>query len=126
VHTLIAQFTDLHGVARGKFVPLAHLDDLLTDGAGFSGPSIAGTGLPRCGPRIGEAFNDEPRSLSCDESARARAHCADCSAVLSQALLCMHSLHHERAHCACMHAQLQRTRIPAGAARSANLEVRTR
>ena len=51
VHTLIAQFTDLHGVARGKFVPLAHLDDLLTDGVGFSGPSIAGTGLPRCGPR---------------------------------------------------------------------------
>jgi glutamine synthetase len=51
VHTLIAQFTDLHGVARGKFVPLAHLDALLTDGAGFSGPSIAGTGLPRCGPR---------------------------------------------------------------------------
>jgi len=51
VHTLIAQFTDLHGVARGKFVPLAHLDDLLTDGAGFSGPSIVGTGLPRCGPR---------------------------------------------------------------------------
>ncbi len=51
VHTLVAQFTDLHGVARGKFVPLAHLDDLLTEGAGFSGPSIAGTGLPRCGPR---------------------------------------------------------------------------
>jgi glutamine synthetase len=51
VHTLIAQFTDLHGVARGKFVPLAHLDDLLTEGVGFSGPSIAGSGLPRCGLR---------------------------------------------------------------------------
>ena len=51
VHTLIAQFTDLHGVARGKYVPLAHLDDLLTEGAGFAGPSIAGSGLPRCGPR---------------------------------------------------------------------------
>ena len=51
VHTLIAQFADLHGVARGKYVPLAHLDDLLTEGAGFSGPSIDGTGLPRCGPR---------------------------------------------------------------------------
>jgi glutamine synthetase len=51
VHTLIAQFTDLHGVARGKFVPLAHLDGLLTEGAGFSGASIAGTGLPRCGSR---------------------------------------------------------------------------
>ena len=46
VHTLIAQFTDLHGVARGKYVPLAHLDDLLTEGAGFAGPSIAGSGLP--------------------------------------------------------------------------------
>ncbi len=51
VHTLIAQFTDIHGVAKGKWVPLAHLDALLTDGAGFSGPSIAGTGLPRMGPR---------------------------------------------------------------------------
>ena len=51
VHTLLAQFTDLHGVAKGKFVPLAHLDDLLTVGAGFSGPSIWGTGLPRTGPR---------------------------------------------------------------------------
>ena len=51
VHTLIAQFTDLHGVAKGKLVPFAHLDMLLTDGAGFSGASIWGTGLPRMGPR---------------------------------------------------------------------------
>ncbi len=51
VHTLLAQFTDLHGVARGKFVPMTHLDALLTDGAAFNGASIAGTGLPRTGPR---------------------------------------------------------------------------
>ena len=51
VHTLIAQFTDIHGVAKGKLVPFAHLDTLLTDGVGFSGPSIWGTGLPRTGPR---------------------------------------------------------------------------
>ncbi|MEO8155586.1 MAG: type III glutamate--ammonia ligase [Rhizobacter sp.] len=51
VHTLIAQFTDVHGVAKGKFVPLAHLDSLLGDGAGFAGPSIWGTDLPRTGPR---------------------------------------------------------------------------
>ena len=51
VHTLIAQFTDLHGVARGKFVPLHQLDLLLSDGVGFAGPSIWGTGLPRTGPR---------------------------------------------------------------------------
>ena len=51
VHTLLAQFTDIHGVAKGKLVPLAHLDDVLAIGAGFSGPSIWGTGLPRTGPR---------------------------------------------------------------------------
>jgi glutamine synthetase len=51
VHTLIAQFTDIHGVAKGKLVPFTHLDALLTEGAGFSGPSIWGTGLPRMGPR---------------------------------------------------------------------------
>ena len=51
VHTLLAQFTDIHGVAKGKLVPLAHLNELLTEGTGFSGPSIWGTGLPRTGPR---------------------------------------------------------------------------
>jgi glutamine synthetase len=51
VHTLIAQFTDLHGVAKGKYVPLDQLRTLVESGAGFSGPSIAGTGLPRMGPR---------------------------------------------------------------------------
>lgn len=51
VHSLLVQFTDIHGAARGKLVPLAHLDDVLTTGAGFSGPSIWGTGLARTGPR---------------------------------------------------------------------------
>ena len=51
VHTLIAQFTDIHGVAKGKLVPLANADALLADGVGFSGPSIWGTGLPRTGRR---------------------------------------------------------------------------
>ncbi len=51
VHTLIAQFTDIHGSAKGKYIPLAQLDALLAQGAGFSGPSITGTGLPRMGPR---------------------------------------------------------------------------
>lgn len=51
VHTLLVQFTDLHGVAKGKLVPLAELGTVLETGAGFAGPSIAGTGLPRSGPR---------------------------------------------------------------------------
>ena len=51
VHTLLVQFTDLHGVARGKWVPLEHLADVLRIGAGFAGPSIDGTGLGRTGAR---------------------------------------------------------------------------
>ena len=51
VHSLLAQFTDLNGVAKGKLVPLEHLDAVLTEGVGFAGPSIVGTGLPRVGPR---------------------------------------------------------------------------
>jgi glutamine synthetase len=51
VHTLLVQFADLHGAAKGKLVPLGHLDDVLRSGAGFAGPSISGTGLPRTGAR---------------------------------------------------------------------------
>jgi glutamine synthetase len=51
VHTLLAQFTDVHGVAKGKYVPLTKLGELVETGAGFAGPSIWGTALPRTGPR---------------------------------------------------------------------------
>lgn len=51
VHTLLVQFTDVHGVAKGKLVPLDQLAMVLRDGAGFAGPSIWGTALPRTGPR---------------------------------------------------------------------------
>jgi len=51
VHTVLAQFTDMHGVAKGKYVPLAKLGELIETGAGFAGPSIWGTALPRTGAR---------------------------------------------------------------------------
>jgi glutamine synthetase len=51
LHSVLAQFTDIHGVAKGKLVPLEHLQSLVDVGAGFSGPSIWGTGLPRHGAR---------------------------------------------------------------------------
>lgn len=51
VQYIFAQFTDIHGAAKGKLVPLAHVGDVIFPGAGFSGPSIWGTGLPRSGPR---------------------------------------------------------------------------
>lgn len=51
VHTVIAQFVDIYGAAKGKYIPLTHLDDIVSAGAGFAGPSIWGTGLPRHGAR---------------------------------------------------------------------------
>ena len=51
VHTLLVQFTDVHGVAKGKWVPLEQLDQVIRAGAGFAGPSIWGTGLGRTGTR---------------------------------------------------------------------------
>lgn len=51
IHSILTQFCDIHGVARGKLVPLEKLPELVVVGAGFSGPSIWGTGLPRHGPR---------------------------------------------------------------------------
>ncbi|MFM2275227.1 MAG: hypothetical protein RL211_1099 [Pseudomonadota bacterium] len=66
VHSVLTQFCDIHGVARGKLVPIAQLADLVSIGAGFSGPSIWGTGLPRFGPRseyYGRVLLDSLRPL---------------------------------------------------------------
>ena len=51
IHSILTQFCDIHGVARGKLVPVGLLRDWVEVGAGFSGSSIWGTGLPRMGPR---------------------------------------------------------------------------
>ncbi len=63
VHSVFAQFTDILGSARGKLVPLEHVQQLIDDGAGFSGPSIWGTGLPRTGPRSEYFGRIVPESL---------------------------------------------------------------
>ncbi len=51
IHSMLVQFCDIHGVAKGKLVPLANLQEWVEQGAGFAGPSIWGTGLPRFGAR---------------------------------------------------------------------------
>lgn len=51
VEYIFAQFSDVHGTAKGKIIPLAHLSDVQYPGAGFAGPSIWGTALGRTGPR---------------------------------------------------------------------------
>ncbi len=65
-HSILAQFTDIHGVAKGKLVPIEHLQSLIDTGAGFAGPSIWGTGLPRNGPRseyYGKVMIDSGQSM---------------------------------------------------------------
>lgn len=51
IHSLLVQFADIHGVGKGKLVPVANLADWVATGAGFAGPSIWGTGLTRLGER---------------------------------------------------------------------------
>jgi glutamine synthetase len=63
VHSVMATFTDLHGVPKGKLVPLEGLPDAVVTGAGFAGPSIWGTGLPRMGARSEYFGRVVPESL---------------------------------------------------------------
>ena len=42
VKFVLAQFVDIHGVAKTKSVPAAHFEDILTDGAGFAGFAVWG------------------------------------------------------------------------------------
>lgn len=63
IHSVLAQFTDLHGVPKGKLVPLGRLAEWVGSGAGFAGPSIWGTGLPRMGARSEYMGRVIPESL---------------------------------------------------------------
>jgi glutamine synthetase len=50
VRFVLAQFVDIHGVAKAKAVPVEHLDMVLTDGAGFAGFALWGFGMGPQGP----------------------------------------------------------------------------
>ena len=50
VSYVLAQFVDIHGVAKAKSVPVAHLRTVLTEGAGFAGFAICGVGIEPHGP----------------------------------------------------------------------------
>lgn len=47
---VLAQFVDIHGVAKAKSVPVAHLGTVLREGAGFAGFAICGVGIEPHGP----------------------------------------------------------------------------
>ena len=62
VEFLFAQFVDMHGKPNAKLVPVQHLDDLLTDGAGFAGFAAGDIGQGPHDPDI--AAMPDPRSLT--------------------------------------------------------------
>lgn len=45
VKYILAQFVDVHGVAKTKAVPANHVEELLTAGAGFAGFAVWGLGM---------------------------------------------------------------------------------
>ena len=45
VRYVLAQFVDIHGVAKTKSVPVSHFEDILTTGAGFAGFAVWGMGM---------------------------------------------------------------------------------
>jgi glutamine synthetase len=50
VQYVLAQFVDIHGVAKAKSVPVDHLGTVIEDGAGFAGFAISGVGIEPHGP----------------------------------------------------------------------------
>ncbi|HMM75343.1 MAG TPA: type III glutamate--ammonia ligase [Gammaproteobacteria bacterium] len=45
VSYVLAQFVDMHGVAKTKSVPVSHFEDILSGGAGFAGFAVWGLGM---------------------------------------------------------------------------------
>jgi glutamine synthetase len=63
VRYVLAQFVDIHGVAKAKSVPVEHLDMVLGDGAGFAGFAVWGFGMGPHGPdymAVGDAATAKP------------------------------------------------------------------
>jgi glutamine synthetase len=63
VRYVLAQFVDIHGVAKAKSVPVEHLDMVLGEGAGFAGFALWGFGMGPHGPdymAVGDAATVKP------------------------------------------------------------------
>ncbi|MCU0533169.1 MAG: type III glutamate--ammonia ligase [Hydrococcus sp. Prado102] len=50
VKFILAQFVDIHGVAKTKAVPVSHLEDILDPGAGFAGFAVWGMAMNPSSP----------------------------------------------------------------------------
>ena len=62
IQFLFAQFVDMHGKPNAKLVPASHLDDLMTEGAGFAGFAAGDIGQVPSDPDM--IAMPDPRSLT--------------------------------------------------------------
>jgi glutamine synthetase len=62
IEFLFAQFVDMHGKPNAKLVPASHLDDLLSDGAGFAGAAAGAIAQSPADPDI--AAMPDPASFT--------------------------------------------------------------
>jgi glutamine synthetase len=96
VKYVLAQFVDIHGSAKTKSVPAAHLKDVLKGGAGFAGFAVWGLGMGPHGPDY-MAVGDLPTlklipwmpgyaNLTCDGHVNGQPHEYDTRVVLKRAV----------------------------------------
>ena len=78
IEFLFAQFVDMHGKPSAKLVPAHHLDDLLTDGAGFAGFAAGDIGQGPHDPDM-IAIPDPPASRPAVEARPSPASPATCT-----------------------------------------------
>lgn len=93
---VLAQFVDIHGVAKTKSVPIKHLKSVLTEGAGFAAFAVEGFGIGPHGPdymAVGDpnSFRAMPwmpgfGKISCNGHIRGKPHTFDSRVVCLQAL----------------------------------------
>lgn len=96
VRYVLAQFVDIHGVAKTKSVPVAHFEDILTGGAGFAGFATWGLGMAPHSPdymAIGDLstlslvpWQPGYARIVCDGRVRGQAYPYDTRHVLKQQL----------------------------------------
>ena len=96
IRYVLAQFVDVHGVAKTKSVPVSHFEDILTSGAGFAGFAIWGMGMAPHDPDyigIGDLstlsvvpWQPGYARIVCDGRVRGKPYAFDTRHVLKQVL----------------------------------------
>jgi glutamine synthetase len=91
---VLAQFVDIHGVAKTKSVPIKHLDSVVEEGAGFAGFAVCGLGMEPHSPDFLARGDMDSLSIvpwqpgyariACDGYVNGKPYCYDSRVVLKR------------------------------------------